>query len=146
MELCVGLGGTEGMGCPRTYSCCVVGAPSGGSHHFLPLWEHERTTPPHLTFISFISDPLRPRDKVLFPSPTSMLGKFPCGLLRTPATLGGWGRGVSPPGRKLSCADHKPTQDAGNRIPEGGVRMAPVCHCGLASAPPMPATAATTKR
>lgn len=43
MELCGGLGGTEGMGCPQTYSC-VAGAPSGGSHHFLLLWEHERIT------------------------------------------------------------------------------------------------------
>lgn len=71
------------MGCPQTYSC-LLGAPGGGSHHFLPLWGAERITPsPHLTFISSISDPLRPRDKVLFSSPTSLLGKFPCGLLRT---------------------------------------------------------------
>jgi hypothetical protein len=81
--LCGGLGGTEGMRCPQAYSC-VPGAPGGGSHHFLPLWGAERITPsPHLTFISSISDPLRPRDKVLFSSPTSLLGKFPCGLLQT---------------------------------------------------------------
>lgn len=38
--LCRGLGGMEGMGCCQTDSC-EAGAPSGGSHHFLPLWEHE---------------------------------------------------------------------------------------------------------
>lgn len=39
-----------------------------------------RASSPQLTFIS---DPQTPRDKVLVPSPTSMLGKFPCGQLWT---------------------------------------------------------------
>lgn len=55
-----------------------------------------RESPPHLTFTSFMSDPLRTRGKVLFPSPIFRLGKFPCGLLQTQQPWeagGGSGRG-----------------------------------------------------
>lgn len=63
------------MGCPQTYSC-VAGAPSGGSHHFLPLWEHKSITPsPHL----YLRSSEAQRRGFFSPPPTSILGKFPCG-------------------------------------------------------------------
>lgn len=98
----------ERTGCPQTYSC-TAGAPCGGSYHFLPLLEHERITPPHLTFISFISDPLEAQRQGVIPFPHFYAGKVPLWASLDTATLGGWGRRVPPPGRKLHCADHKPT-------------------------------------
>lgn len=82
-----------------------VGALTTSCHPGGSLREHH---PPHLPFIS---DLQRPRDKVLFPSPTSMLGKFPVGSSGH-SNLGRLeDRGVTAweEANELSCADHKPT-------------------------------------
>lgn len=88
--LCGGLGGTKGTGCPQTYSC-VAGAPGGGSHHFLPLWEHERITPsPHLYFL-YVRSSEDQRQGVI-PIPHLYAGKVPLWASPDTATLRGWGR------------------------------------------------------
>lgn len=72
------LGGVEGMGAVRP-TAARQGLPVGAlttSCHSRSL----RASSPQLTFIS---DPQTPGDKVLVPSPTSMLGKLPCGQLWT---------------------------------------------------------------
>lgn len=73
-----GLGGTEGMGGGLRPTAVWQGLPVGAltttSSHSGSMSE----SPPYLTFISFISDPLRPRDKVLFPPPPHLYaGKVP---------------------------------------------------------------------
>lgn len=83
-------------GCCQTRSC-TAGAPSRGSHHFLPLWEPESITPSS----SPLSQILRRPDKVLVPLPHLLAGKAPLWAALDTAALGDWGEGrPSPPGTK----------------------------------------------
>lgn len=67
------------------------GLPGGGSHHFLPLWEHERITPsPHLYFL-YVRSSEGQRQGVI-PIPHLYAGKVPSWASPDTTTLGGWGR------------------------------------------------------
>lgn len=85
------------------------GLPVGALTTSCHSWSMRESPPPHLTFISFISDPLEAQRQGVIPFPHFYAGKVPLWASLDTATLGGWGRRVPPPGRKLHCADHKPT-------------------------------------
>lgn len=84
----------------------LPGAPSGGSHHFLPLWKRESITPSPCLYLRS-SEAQR---QGFPPLPHHHARKVPLWTMDT-AMLGGWGGCVTTweEADQLSCADHKPT-------------------------------------